>query len=139
MPSDDLYLGSWELVPELSLHEFGPLPAGCDYELAERDGEVRVGMRWTLEPGGEELRQEFGGPADGSRLPLDESGAVSFSLTRVDARTLESRAFRGGEELAFARRVASRDGDLLAIVQEGRRPDGGTFRNFQVYRRRPRA
>lgn len=135
MPSSDLYLGTWELVPELSLYEFGPLPASCTYEVIESDAGVRVDMRWSMEPGGEEFRQEFGGPADGSRRVLDEAGAVSFSLTRVDARTLESRAFRGEEEFAFARRVASRDGELLAIVQEGRRPDGTTFRNFQVYRR----
>lgn len=53
----------------------------------------------------------------------------------MDGRTLDSAALRGGETIAYARRVASADGSLLAVVQEGARPQGGRFRNFQVYRR----
>lgn len=82
----------------------------------------------------------FEGPPDGSRqtLPSDDprsASQVTFSLTRVDSRTLDSRAFRDDVEIAYARRVVSEDGDLLAIVQEGSRPDGDRFRNFQLYRR----
>ncbi len=40
------------------------------------------------------------------------------------------------EMVSYARRVASADGTLLAVVQEGPQPNGGRFRNFQVYRRK---
>ncbi|HEU4556878.1 MAG TPA: hypothetical protein VFS20_03475 [Longimicrobium sp.] len=142
MPDGDLFLGSWELIPELSLYEFGPLPASCTYEISEHDERVHVCMRWAMSADGPESRTEFAGPGDGSRQRLPGSGEpppepVSFSLTRVDERTLESRAFRGDHVFAFARRVASTDGELLAIVQEGESPEGSRFRNFQVYRRLP--
>lgn len=142
MPTPDLFLGTWELVPELSLYDFGPLPASCTYHIEARDPGVHVRMRWQLAPESPESHMEFGGPADGTRHDFQggdsaQAATVAFSLTRVDARTLDSRAFRGEEEIAYARRVASEDGELLAIVQEGNRPEGGRFRNFQVYRRRP--
>jgi hypothetical protein len=136
MSEADLYLGTWELIPELSLYDFGPLPASCTYEVLQHGREIHVRMRWTLEPGGTESMMEFAGPPDGSRRDLDGAPAgVSFSLARIDARTLDSTAFRGDEVYAYARRAVSSDGELLAIVQEGQRPDGGKFRNFQVYRR----
>ena len=142
MAKPDLYLGTWELIPELSLYDFGPLPASCTYHVEARDTGVHVHMQWKLERDGPESATEFGAPADGTRhdFPAAASGAappVAFSLARVDERTLDSRAFLGDEEIAYARRVASEDGELLAIVQEGLRPEGGRFRNFQVYRRRP--
>jgi hypothetical protein len=136
----DLYLGTWELVPELSLYDFGPLPASCTYVIEGTPEGVSIDMRWTMTPGGPSSDMRFAGPIDGSRRSFaSDSGSadppVFFSLTRVDARTLDSRAFRNDVEIAYARRVASEGGDLLAIVQEGQRPDGGRFRNFQVYRR----
>jgi hypothetical protein len=137
MPDADLFLGTWELVPELSLYDWGPRPAWCTYAIRPDAGGVRVEMRYAVEPGGPEQTVAFGGPADGSPQPLGGAagGPDAFSLTRVDARTLDSAALRAGETLAHARRVASADGRLLAVVQEGPRPDGGRFRNFQVYRR----
>lgn len=137
--ANDLYLGQWQLVPELSLYQFGPLPAACTYLIQEDARGIRVSMRWQLQSDGPESTMEFGGPADGSRhtLPgdLDASATTTFSITRIDPHTLDSAAFRGDERFAYARRVASHDGSLLAIVQEGLLPDGGSFRNFQVYRR----
>lgn len=140
MDPTDRYLGTWHLVPELSLYEVGPLPASGTYVLSAADGGVRAEVRWTMVADGPEQSTAFGGPADGSPVPLPGGGAAgagpdAFSLTRVDARTLDSAALREGVVVAYARRVASADGSLLAVVQEGPRPDGGRFRNFQVYRR----
>ena len=95
----DPFIGTWELVPELSLYETGaPQPL----------------------PGAE------GAPP---------GAPDALTLTRIDDRTLDSAALRGGEVIAWARRVASRDGALLAVVQEATGADGRRTRNFQVYRR----
>lgn len=136
----DLYLGTWELVPELSLYELGPVPASGTYEITRAGEGVQVRIRWTMQAGGPEQSTAFGGPADGVPQALPAAAAQgggpdAFSLTRVDGRTLDSAALRGGAVVAYARRVASVDGGLLATVQEGSRPDGSRFRNFQVYRR----
>ncbi len=135
----DLYLGVWELLPELSIYQQGPMPASGRYTI-ERDGDaLRLRVDWTMEPGGEPQSTVFGGPADGSPQPIpgaEGPGPDAFSLTRVDERTLDSAALRGETTLAYARRVASADGHLLSVMQEGPTADGGRFRNFQVYRRR---
>jgi len=139
MKDTDLYLGTWELVPELALYEYGPRPASCTYEIACVEGCIQARLTWTTE-GGEEQSASFGGPADGTPQPMPEGtpkgGPDAFSLTRVDERTLDSAALWEGEVVATARRVASADGKLLAILQVGPRPESVRFRNFQVYRRR---
>ncbi|MBW4462039.1 MAG: hypothetical protein KME47_17630 [Nodosilinea sp. WJT8-NPBG4] len=55
--------------------------------------------------------------------------------SRRRAHTLDSTALAGGVAIASARRVASKDGALLAVVQEQTDTTGGRTRNFQVYRR----
>ncbi|MFO7169129.1 MAG: hypothetical protein DIU80_013990 [Chloroflexota bacterium] len=140
MTTPDRYVGTWDLVPELSLYEFGPAPASGTYEIEQVEGGVQVRVSWTMQPDGPELSTAFGGPVDGAPQALPASSPAgapdAFSLTRVDAHTLDSAALRGGAVVAYARRVASHDGALLAVVQEGSQPDGTRFRNFQVYRRR---
>jgi hypothetical protein len=143
-PSDDKspspkYMGAWELVPELSLYEFGPKPESCIYEIGIGGGGIRVVISWRMHPEGAESVTEFSGRPDGSVQRVSGSpprGApTEFSLTHVDAQTLDSAALLDGKVVASARRVASADGNLLAIAQEGAKPDGGRYRNFQVYRR----
>jgi|SRR5690606_9822859 hypothetical protein len=133
MSQRELYVGTWELVPELSLYEVGPRPSEGVYEVESGAEDVRIRIRWKLSPEEAESRTEFAGPPDGTLRTLDNG--VAYCLTRIDERTLDSTAFRGDEILAYARRVVSTDGELMAIVQEGPRPEGGRFRNFQVYRR----
>lgn len=73
----DLFLGTWQLIPELSMYESGTPPASGIYEITEGDGGIRFRVRWTI----------------------------------------------------------SRDGMLLAVLQEARGADGQRRRDFQVYRR----
>jgi hypothetical protein len=139
MTVSDAFIGTWILVPELSLYEWGPLPVTCTYVIAPTGAEIEVEMRYTVAPGGEEQVVTYGGPVDGTPqiLPAGAgtSGPDSYALVRIDERTLDSTAMRGNQILAYARRVVSSDRQLMAIVQQGQRPDGPTFRNFQVYRR----
>lgn len=134
-----LYIGTWQLVPELSLYEFGPMPASGVYEIEPAPNGVQVRIRWTMQSDGPEQSTGFGGPTDGvpQALPSAPSAHApdAFSLTHVNERTLDSAALRAGTVVAYARRAASADGTLMAVVQEGQQPDGSRFRNFQVYRR----
>lgn len=137
----DLFLGTWDLIPELSLYAAGSPPAAGRYTIAAApDGTLQLSIAW--QPAGSESWQQlgFGGPADGTPQPLPGAslGAPDrFTLTRVDGRTLDSAAHSGEECVAWARRAASADGALLSVVQELRTADGSRVRNFQVYRRVP--
>lgn len=139
MNQTDLYVGRWELIPELCLYEFGSAPASGSYRI-DLDGlQVQITIDWRMDADSTPQSTGFGGPIDGSTQPLSAAapaaGLDSFSLTRIDSRTLDSAAFRAGEMIAYARRVASMDGRLLAVVQQARDPEGERYRNFQVYRR----
>jgi hypothetical protein len=141
MSDSDLYLGTWVLVPELSIYEHGPLPASATYVIEPNGAGVRVRLRWAMAPGGPEQSVVYGGPTDGSPQALPPAGDApagapdALTLTRVDAHTLDSEALREGVVVAYGRRVADHTGQLLAVMQEARRPDGGRVRSFQVYRR----
>jgi len=131
-----VYFGTWLLQPELCIYEEGEIPTSGRYTIDRKGTDIRVGIDWTA-AAGTEHQIEYQAPADGERkqLPASEGGPTHLSLAHVDAHTLDSYAFIGEREVAYARRAASRDGALLATVQAGQRADGTPFRNFQVYRR----
>lgn len=135
--SGDLFLGTWMLIPELSLYAMGIPPASGLYVIERVATGLVVRVEWTMQPSEPTRSTGFGGPDDGSvqAMPAGAPGPDGFSLQRIDERTLDSSAFREGKVIAYARRVASLDGQLLSVVQESNTPDGKSFRNFQVYRR----
>jgi len=135
--SSDLFLGTWQLTPELSLYAMGTPPASGLYVIERGTTGLALRVEWTMQLGEPVRTTAFGGPDDGTvkAMPSGTPGPDGFSLQRVDERTLDSSAFREGKVIAYARRVASHDGQLLTVVQESNLPDGKSFRNFQVYRR----
>ena len=137
-----MYLGTWELMPELSSYEAGTAPLSGVYEIKESArGILELSVRWRMPGDDSERTTTFGGPSDGKAMTLPAiPGAPAdapdtFSLTHIDERTLESAAMRGGEKLMYARRTVSHDGSLLVVVQENVIAPGKRARNFQVYRR----
>lgn len=132
--SDHHCAGAWILVPELSLYQAGQPPRSGRYEIELTAQQARFSVAWRGADD-DEHAIEFGGCPDGARHRADSPGVTHLSIDVVDPYTLDSRAFRGQIQLAYARRRASDDGELLSVVQELSGPDGSTIRNFQVYRR----
>jgi len=128
------YLGTWILVPELCLYEEGSPPVSGIYRISQLDDDVRISIDWEAQDGSKH-QIEFQAPDSGVKQPSRTPGPSHLSITRVSPLILESSAYSGDEEVAYARRCASEDGLLLSTVQVGRRPNGTSFRNFQVYRR----
>jgi hypothetical protein len=133
----DLFIGTWRLVPELSVYTTGMAPVEGTYDITlTSPGEIDIRICWRMEGDATDNTIHFGGTVDGvhHRLPEVGSGPNAFTLSRIDERILDSAALRGDEVLAYARRVVSRDGQLMAVVQETH-VAGEKLRNFQVYRR----
>ena len=130
----DRFLGRWQLLPELCLYEFGSVLVSGEYRISREDRIIRIIMEWTMADGIKQTAT-FGARDDGSWRPDEGPGAETYTLTRIDQNTLDSAAFRAGASIGYARRVASNDGTLLVVVQDGARENGEKFRNFQVYRR----
>lgn len=132
------FTGRWDLLPELSLYELGPLPASGTYEIFVDGGHVNIELSWTMEDGVPQSAT-YGGAMDGSRSKIEAPGVDELSFECIDQHTLDSSAYADGQRVSYARRAVSRDGLLMTTVQEGPNPSGGTFRNFQVYRRKEQA
>lgn len=128
------YLGTWILVTELCLYEEGSPPVSGIYRISLLDGDVRISTDWEAQDGSKH-RIEFQARDSGVKQPSNNPGTSHFSITRISPLILDSRAYVDDEEVAYARRRVSDDGLLLATVQSGRRANGTSFRNFQVYRR----
>lgn len=139
MQYPDHFLGTWQLIPELSLHATGNPPSAglCEIQQAERADELLVRVSWRMAGETAEHSTQISGRADGVRIALPETPGArgAFAISRIDERTLESTVLRGDEVIAFARRVVSSDGDLMSVLQESRAGPGQPVRNFQVYRR----
>ncbi len=132
------YLGTWTLLPELSLYSVGTPPSAGAYVIEqETTGTLSLRVRWQMPGDNTEHTVQFGAPPDGTRVPVEgaTTGPDALTLTHIDAHTLDSTALRGSVQVAYARRVVSADGSLLAVVQETGQSDGARLRNFQVYRR----
>ena len=141
MAEEDRILGRWQLVPELSVYQAGSPPASGLYVISRSGDRFDFSISWQTELGGPEVSVSFGGPGDGSvqslNVPVDAPAGTpdALTITRVDDAILDSEARAAGRVVAYARRQVSDDGQLLAIMQEVRLPDGRGLRNFQVYRR----
>lgn len=138
MSPSSTYIGTWHLVPELSIYELGVAPACCTYTITATSTCVQIHVQWQTEFGGQPQEVRFGGPIDGKERPLfeaDESGLKTLVLSSPSLNKLDSTVYERGVVVASARRVASWDGALLAIAQEQTDATGATRRSFQVYRR----
>ncbi|HEX7120987.1 MAG TPA: hypothetical protein VF178_01365 [Gemmatimonadaceae bacterium] len=136
--SSDRYLGTWHLIPELSLYAAGTPPQSGTYSITEASGgTLTLRVVWRMPGDASEHATEFGGRADAVPIPIPHEPGMpdAFTLTRIDAGTLDSAALRDGEQVAYARRAVTEDGSLMAVVQEYLTPNGQRVRNFQVYRR----
>ena len=114
----DRYLGTWELVPELSLYESGEPPRSGRYALESNGDALAVHIDW-VDARGEPGEASYGGPTDGSEIELEAPGEPRLTLQRVDDATLDSAVFVGGDQIAWARRRASRAIPLATSSQLG--------------------
>lgn len=133
------FLGVWELDPSRSVYEVGGAPQKATYvlESVEQEGlpALRISMAWVSAEG-ESLSLAIVAPVDGIARPLvaptrpageneeERPSSVrppapidTLGFDLIDARTLDSLAYRGQEPRAHVRRVVSDDGRELHIVQ----------------------
>jgi hypothetical protein len=128
----DTYLGTWDLIPELCIYEQGEAPRSGVYTIGESEGVVSISMSWT-DAEGEQHAIEYGGLPDGSEHPLEAPDLTHMTLTRIDSSTLDSAAYKGEDQMMYARRTAH--DDLLTTLQRIKTEDDGSVSIFQVYSR----
>lgn len=132
MPHDP-FIGTWILDPTSCDYQYSTPPQSGMYRISVTEHGYHFDVAW-VDAAGTAQQTAFDGIPDGVQYPYDNpqiADAVSF--TRVDERTLDSATFKGGAQIAHARRVL--EGDRMTVTQSITTPDGQTLRNVAVYLR----
>jgi hypothetical protein len=134
---DDPFVGLWLFDEDSAQYQLGSPPHDASYNIST-DGEFyTMTMRWTTAEG-HTIEQAYKGLPDGQDYAFEDSpGVDSFSMTRVDARTLDTTARKDGQVVSHARRVLSDDGNTMTITTDVHTPQGQHFTNVAIYLRAP--
>jgi hypothetical protein len=134
--TDDAFLGSWEMDPAENRYEAGQPPLSGGYTIVRDGADYRFFMAWT-NADGQPFQMEYRTTPDGVAYPYENPAVADIiKTTRIDDFTLETETTKGGKIIATGRRVLSPDGQTMTIIQSGLRPDGTSFTNLSVYRRK---
>jgi hypothetical protein len=124
------WLGTWELVPELSHYSAGGPPESGLYRIWRDGGLIRFQVDWVAS--GQARSVSFATPEDASDAPYP--GLDRMFATVVSADVLDTTAFKDGQRIAYARRRVAAAGDLMAVFQDNAGPEG-PVQIHQLYRR----
>jgi hypothetical protein len=131
----DLFLGNWQLQPELSEYAHGEPPAEGIYRISRYGEGYKFDIAWTTAEG-QQVEASYIGIPDGELYPYENPKiAEAISLTRVDELTLDSESFKGERRIAHARRELVDNRNRMRVTQSGETPDGVIFKNISYYRK----
>ncbi len=129
------FLGNWALDVATCDYEQGD-PPKFEYHHLWLDGdELIIDMNRT-DSGGEVHNLSFRTKVDGTRQPFDAgplADEISASLTKDNELCVS--AYRTGQELMFAERCVSDDGQAMDVYQQVNLPDGTSPSNQATFRR----
>lgn len=135
-PERDAAIGSWQFHAADSTYESGPAPREST-RVFERAGDKVRFIHTGLAANGQPFRTEYTAGYDGSDYPVTGSGRYdTVSQKRIDARTVDLTFRLRGAVTVTARRTVSEDGRQMRIEASGKNPDGKSFRNILIYRRK---
>ena len=128
------WAGNWSLIPSLSIYDHGTSPLWGRYVIALTENFVTFEIAWQPVDG-EEMEIAFSGPLGIRHAVSDIPGLTHAEYHAESDQVLISRAFQNRDELSYAERRVSDLGDMMAVLQRNRLPDGSQSHIFQVYRR----
>jgi len=135
MTDNDPFLGTWHLMPEKSDYAQGLPPTSGTYTIEIQGTGYLVKMRWQT-ANGDWMEMQYSAVPDGQDHAYEDPNiADTVSMTRIDHNTLDSDAKKGGQVVAYARRILSEDLQTMTVIQSGPLAEGGMFENLSVYNR----
>ncbi|MBZ0301681.1 MAG: hypothetical protein K8J31_18180 [Anaerolineae bacterium] len=130
---DDAFLGTWVLDASQSNYTFGQPPKSGTYRIRTQGNHYHMDIAWTDQTD-QAFDVSYEAIPDGLEYPYEDPAVADrVSMTRVDARTLDSASFQGRQRIAYARRVLSEDGRTMTIRQSGSDRHGQQYTNLAVY------
>ena len=118
--ASDPVIGTWKLDVVKSKFIHGPaLKSDTRTYEESRDGTMKVTLR-SVNSDGSETTLERTFKQDGKDYPIsDSSGVDSISEMRINARTARYTEKKAGKAMLRGRRVLSRDGKRLTVIETG--------------------
>ncbi len=137
--TDDLFCGYWEMDPAGNQYEMGEPPASASYIIEPFGEAYRITMAW-MDYANNPFEMMYMTTPDGVEHAYENPAqADTIRSTRVDEHTFDTEVTKNGLIIATGRRVISADGQSMTVAQSGTRPNGTSFTNLSVYRRRAAA
>ena len=128
------FLASWQLFPEKGNYEWGERPKSGIYKIEVVDGrkELIISQHWvTFENQAFDSRYTI--IADGSLNDFsDRELADQAQATFIDSISFEIHFYKGGQVTLHVIHEIMPNG-YLKITQQGHRPDGTSYTNFEIY------
>jgi hypothetical protein len=135
--ASDRVVGTWKLDVAKSKFMHGPaLKSDTRTYEESRDGTMRVTLTTVSADGSTTiLKRTF--KEDGRNYPVnDSSGVDSISEVRINARTAKYTEKKAGKAMLRGRRVLSRDGKRLTVIETGTdAATGAKIEHVLVYER----
>lgn len=132
IPDDDPFVGHWLFDEDSARYELGSPPVNASYTITSDGERYTMTMRWTGTDGNS-IEQAYQAIPDGQAYSYEGNGVDSFAMTRIDADTLDTTAFKEREIVSHARRVLSADRNTMTITTEMHAPGGTHYTNVAVY------
>lgn len=133
--SKDPFVGTWKLNVAKSTYSPGPTPKAITsiYEAAGQGYKVVV----TTESATGTTQYAYTTNLDGKDAPVTGTSpnADTLTITRIDARTLQSVSKKGGKVTITQRNVLSVDGKTRTVTTTGNTPQGVKVNNFAIFER----
>lgn len=134
--ASDPVVGTWKLNVAKSKFTRGPaLKSDTRTYTESTDGMMHVTLKSIGDDGKETtLMRVF--KQDGKDYPVnDSSGVDSLTETRVNAHIAKYAEKKAGKTLLAGRRVLSKDGKMLTVVETGTDPTGAKIQRTLIYDR----
>ena len=130
--ADDGFMGIWKLnAAKSKLAARAPINHTVVYEAA--GDTVKIIVDGT-DSEGKAAHEEWTGKFDGKDYPVaGNPNSDTRSYTKIDARTLEFNAKKGGRVTVNGRVVVSADGKSRTVSSAGTDPEGKRFTSTAVY------
>ena len=129
----DPAIGTWKLNAAKSKYTPGPPPKSATITYEETaDGIKRTGE--SVDAEGKTTSFEYTAKYDGKDYPVTGSDLYdTITLKRINDHTTEANLKKSGKVVTHARRVVSKDGNVMTITMTGTNPKGEKMHNVAVY------
>ncbi len=131
--SPDPWVGTWKVNLAKSKYSPGPAPKSSTLTIVVADGGIKQTTD-TVPATGAATHAEVTAKFDGKDYPVKGNpNADTQAYTKVDGRTYQVVAKKGGKVMITSRVVISADGKTRTTTQTGTNPQGQAVNNTIVY------